>query len=272
MQDIFKNAVEIEGFKCFGPDMAIKNDGFDPQGFRFLMEIEDKHFWFRERNQIILWAIKEFFPKNRVLLEIGCGTGYVASAIEKNFPNLQVYGSEIFIEGLKHASLRLKKEQLFQLDARRIPFDNVFDIIGMFDVLEHIDEDEVVLEQVYKALKPKGGIIITVPQHKFLWSKVDDYSYHKRRYSRKELKEKLLKTGFRVNYMNSFVTLLMPILVISRITNSVKKDFCSSKEFNLSPAINFISSYMLKVEQLLIRRKISLPFGGSLLAIAYKEE
>ena len=114
MQDIFKNAVEIEGFKCFAPDMTIKNDGFDPQGFRFLMEIEDKHFWFRERDQIILWAIKEFFPKNCVLLEIGCGTGYVASAIEKNFPNLQVYGSEIFIEGLKHASLRLKKEQLFQ--------------------------------------------------------------------------------------------------------------------------------------------------------------
>ena len=272
MQDIFKNAVEIEGFKCFAPDMAIKNDGFDPQGFRFLMENEDKHFWFRERNQIILWAIKEFFPKNRVLLEIGCGTGYVASAIEKNFPNFKVYGSEIFIEGLKHASLRLKKEQLFQLDARRIPFDNVFDIIGMFDVLEHIDEDERVLEQIHKSLKPKGGIIITVPQHKFLWSKVDDYSCHKRRYNKKELKEKLFKAGFRVNYMTSFVTLLMPILVASRITNSLKKDCCPSKEFILPQAINSILAATLKIEQLFIRKKVSLPFGGSLLAIAHKEE
>lgn len=272
MQDLFKNAVEIEGFKCFAPDMAVENDGFDPQTFRFLMENEDKYFWFRERNQIILWAIKEFFSNAKLFLEIGCGTSYVASAIERTFPNLTVYGSEIFIEGLKHASLRLKKEQLFQLDARKIPFDNVFDVIGMFDVLEHIDEDQKVLEQIYKALKPKGGVILTVPQHKFLWSKSDEHACHKRRYAGKTLKEKLIKAGFRIRYMTSFVTLLMPFLLASRLTNSFKKDFCPLQEFKLPQPLNIIFGYTLKLEQILIKRKISLPFGGSLLAIAYKEE
>ncbi len=76
---------------------------------------------------------------------------------------------------------------MLQFDACAIPYKAEFDVIGAFDVIEHIEEDTAALTQMYQALKPGGGLLITVPQHRFLWSAVDEMSYHKRRYHRNEL-------------------------------------------------------------------------------------
>ena len=64
------------------------------------------------------------------------------------------------------------------MDARRIPFEDEFDVIGAFDVLEHIKEDEQVLVQMHRAVKSGGGIMLTVPQHMFLWSEQDVQAHH----------------------------------------------------------------------------------------------
>src|SRR6266545_4042215 len=90
-------------------------------------------------------------PEN--FLEIGCGTGFVLSGIRKAFPELILSGSEIFSEGLNLAAERLPGVELFQMDARRIPFQEEFDVIGAFDVLEHVKEDEEVLSQMYQATR-----------------------------------------------------------------------------------------------------------------------
>jgi len=76
------------------------------------------------------------------------------------------------------------------MDVRRIPFREEFDVIGAFDVLEHVKEDEEVLLQMYQATRKRGGILVTVPHHPFLWSPVDDYARHVRRYKTLELKDK----------------------------------------------------------------------------------
>src|SRR4030095_1631809 len=101
--------------------------------------------------------------------------------------------------------------------ARRIPFRGEFDVIGAFDVLEHIKEDEEVLAQMYQATRPRGGVLLTVPQHSFLWSEVDDYSRHVRRYSASELKAKVKRAGFETLRTTSFVSLLLPVMFISRL-------------------------------------------------------
>ena len=77
------------------------------------------------------------------------------------------------------------------MDARRIPYEAEFDVIGAFDVIEHIYEDAAVLQQMHRAVRPGGGIIVTVPQHRFLWSKQDEFSCHFRRYTRGELMSKV---------------------------------------------------------------------------------
>ena len=142
----FSKLFHLDGFPCFSPELATENDGFDPKAFAMLMENEQDYFWFVKRNKLILWALDKFFPNMSSFLEIGCGTGYVSSAIGDKYQNIEMYGSKIFLEGLRHASIRLNRDNLFQLDARNMQFESTFDVIGMFDVLEHIDEDEKVLE------------------------------------------------------------------------------------------------------------------------------
>jgi len=260
----------IEGFMSFSPQNARQNSGFEESFFQHLASVEATNFWFRSRNQLILWALKKYFPSAKSFLEIGCGTGYVLSGIETAFPLFQLYGSEIFAEGLKYASERLKKVELFQMDARNIPFYNEFNVIGAFDVLEHIQEDELVLSQIYSAISEGGGIILTVPQHPFLWSRSDEHACHCRRYTSRELISKVHKAGFKVIKVTSFVSSLFPLMLISRLKKSPAEEYDPMNEFKLNEILNDVFYKILSFENSIIKCGVHLPFGGSLLLIAQK--
>lgn len=152
-----KQPQKIDSFLSFAPELAQENEGFNPESFEILAQLEAKNFWFRNRNRLLIWAFNKYFKEATNFLEIGCGTGFVLSGIENNFPHLDVYGSEIFTNGLNFAAQRLTKGQLFQMDARNIPYENEFDVIGAFDVIEHIKEDEDVLKEIFSATQDRGG-------------------------------------------------------------------------------------------------------------------
>jgi SAM-dependent methyltransferase len=142
----------MDGFYAYAPDLAHGGGGFKSSYFSDLARLEEANFWFQSRNQLILWALEEYCQNFQSFLEIGCGTGYVLSGVSKLFPHSTLQGSEIFIAGLGFAAARLPAVSLMQMDARDIPFQEEFDVIGAFDVLEHIEEDECVLAQVHAAL------------------------------------------------------------------------------------------------------------------------
>jgi SAM-dependent methyltransferase len=105
--------------------------------------------------------------------------GFVLEAIRSAFPRLRLVGSELFPEGLDYARRRLHDVELLQLDARALPFENAFDVVGAFGVLEHIEEDERVLGEMRRAAR--RGIVLLVPQHPRLWSDADTIGHHVRR-------------------------------------------------------------------------------------------
>jgi SAM-dependent methyltransferase len=260
-----------EDFMSFSPALAKISSGFKPEFFQELAAIEEKNFWFIVRNQLIMWALRYYFPAAENFFEIGCGTGFVLSGIQKNFPQMKLFGSEIYIEGLQHAAKRLERISLCQMDARCIPFVDEFDVMGAFDVLEHVEEDEEVLLQMYRAIRPGGGVILTVPQHKFLWSQQDEYACHVRRYSAKELQAKVTAAGFKVIRSTSFVSLLLPALLLSRFTKrKPDSEFDALKELKLSQPLNTLFRKILELEQKFIRFGFNFPMGGSLLLIAKK--
>src|ERR1700761_8800755 len=156
---------EVDGFEAYAPDMALEGGGFKASYFSELAQLETKNFWFRARNKLLMWALGKYASSAESILEIGCGTGFVLSGIAKEFPATKLYGSEIFADGLAFASQRAPNAKLMQMDARHIPFVEEFDVIGAFDVLEHIKEDQTVLQQISAALKPNGLFLGTVPQH-----------------------------------------------------------------------------------------------------------
>jgi len=261
----------INGFLAFAPDLAYDNEGFPSDGFDRLFRLEESHFWFRSRNKLILWTLTKYFKNFSSFLEIGCGNGYVLSAVNKVFPNLKIFGSEVYQQGLKYASQRVPVANFFQMDARVIPFENQFDVIGVFDVLEHILEDELVLKSAFKSIVPGGGILITVPQHRFLWTYVDKFSGHVRRYSAKELKEKVEKAGFKIERLTSFVSLLLPLMLLSRLLQGNNKDsYDPEAELHQNPIVNLILEKILDLERVLIQIGLTMPFGGSLLVVARK--
>jgi 2-polyprenyl-3-methyl-5-hydroxy-6-metoxy-1,4-benzoquinol methylase len=260
------------GFRAYAPALSQAGGGFEGKFFHDLAPLEASNFWFRARNELILWALKSYCPHFHSLLEIGCGTGFVLSAIAEKYPEASLHGSEIFVEGLSFAAPRLPSAALMQMDARDIPFQAEFDVIGAFDVLEHIEEDSVVLSQIYAALKPQGYLLMTVPQHPWLWSVVDEYSHHVRRYSANELHRKVQDAGFQILRSTSFVTTLLPLMAASRFMNKKAsvEELDPIAEYRISSGANAILLSMLRLEQGLIRTGITLPVGGSRLVVAQK--
>ena len=155
------------------------------------------------------------------------------------------------------------------MDARRIPFREEFDLIGAFDVIEHIKQDEEVLARMFHATRNGGQIVITVPHHRFLWSPVDEFARHVRRYETRELREKVERAGFSVVRITSFVSLLLPLLMLSRFKQRITgEEVDPQAEYNISKLVNSTLEKILDVERTAIRAGFSLPAGGSLLLIA----
>ena len=262
----------VNGFDSYAPDLLHEGGGFKPEYFSELALLEENNFWFKSRNQLLLWAMEKYLPKFESFLEIGCGTGYVLSGVSKKFPLPKLFGSEIFIAGLGFAASRVPTARFMQMDARRIPFESEFDVIGAFDVIEHIKEDEEVLRQTCVALKPEGWMLLTVPQHEWLWSPTDEYALHERRYTAADLHRKIKSAGFRVIRSTSFVTSLLPAMATSRFLQRKVSDkqFDSTAEMALSPWLNAIFSRMLSFELALIKTGLNFPAGGSRLVVARK--
>lgn len=261
---------QLDGFVSFAPELSATVDSYDAERYQSVALIERKHFWFRGRNDLIVWALRMHFSSASSLLEVGCGTGQVLDNIHAALPSLRLVGTEIHVKGLTFCRQRLPNAEFMQMDARAIPFTNEFDVVSAFDVIEHVDEDAEVLAQLYQACRPGGGILITVPQHRWLWSYKDDFAHHKRRYSREELRAKVLAAGFQITTVTSFVSLLLPLMYLSRVRERQPTQFEPQRELEISPLLNRAFYFFSRIETALIRAGLTLPAGGSLLLIAKK--
>ena len=264
-----------DGYYCFAPELAFESDGFDSEAHEKLALFEQRCFWFRGRNRLVQFALQRFFPSAQYLLEVGCGTGFVLAGFADVCPEMRLVGGEIYLTAFKHASSQVPHAEFIQVDACNLPYENEFDVIGAFDVLEHIDDDDRALKQMQQALKNKGGLILTVPQHQWLWSVQDEMACHKRRYSREELVNKIELAGFQVIWVTSFMSVLLPLMVVSRFrwrgTGGRRVSWGDTLEFQLPEWLDFLLEKACGVERsLLEKRGQSLPFGGSLLVVAVK--
>jgi len=263
--------VQRDGFPAYAPELAAQNDGFNPELFERFARVEAGHFWFVGRNAILEDCMRRFFAQAGNILEIGCGTGFVLNNTRNSYPSARLSGSDIFTEGLYYAKQRVPTASFFQMDACHIPYRDEFDLICSFDVLEHIDDDQAALVQMYQACQSGGGLMLTVPQHRWLWSSTDDYAHHKRRYTREELVARVNKAGFRVEYATSFVSLLLPVMMVSRLLQkSGDADDQMDAGFKIGKLVNRLLLSVMKVERGLISLGLTFPVGGSLLLVARK--
>lgn len=265
-----------DDFLTFAPELATQNEGFNPKFFQLMVKVEPTHFWFVSRNHILSDVLRRHVSAPARVLEIGCGTGFVLSGLGSVYPGASLSASDIYIEGLGYAAHRMPEAFLFQMDARHIPFREEFDLIGAFDVLEHIEDDEAVLAQMFQACKPGGNVALTVPQHRWLWSRMDDFAHHKRRYTRGELVQKMERAGFRVEYATSFISLLLPLMLAARLlrkpAGNKMEDQMDAAGLSIGKLTNAVLGKVMAIERQLIRLGLRLPLGGSLLVVASKPD
>jgi SAM-dependent methyltransferase len=247
---------------------AREQEGFDARLFERLVQLEDESFWFRARNRLLVQLAAEITRPGDRLLEIGCGTGYVLDALVREC-DLVATGTELYAEALAHARRRVPRAELIQCDARALHYEEAFDIVGAFDVLEHIDDDVGVLRALCRAVRGGGFLLVTVPQHPWLWSRADTVARHVRRYRREELVSRVREAGFSPLRVTSFVSLLLPVMMVARWRERfVRRERDVLADLTPAPLLNAIFERVLAFERLAIKRGLDLPVGGSLVLVA----
>jgi hypothetical protein len=123
---------------------------------------------------------------------------------------------------------------------------------------------------MFNAAQPGGGLLVTVPQHRFLWSASDQYAKHQRRYNRTELRRKVENARFQIERITSFNSLLLPLMIWFRMLRKRNQDLQPWREFEIGPALNKSLESILKLERMVITKGVSFPAGGSLLLIGRK--
>lgn len=266
----------VDGIRCFSPEVASSYDGYPDSGFDQTDKIEDSSFWVRSRNRLFKRIVDDQLAQTgkTKFLEIGCATGAFIQQIVEN-ENLEITGSEIYLKGLLYAKKNLPTVDFIQFDVTQGGIDEKYGLIVAFDVIEHIENDVAAMANINSMLLKGGSFIMTVPQHMFLWSKLDEIVKHKRRYSRRELLTKLQENGFEISYSTSFVFVLFPLMLISRLFDngrdqSQSEEIALEKRVNFPKVLNWIFGLLMRIDEVLIRLGISLPFGGTLVVVARK--
>lgn len=250
---------------------------FPCDSFERLYQSENRNFWFRVRNIIIEKTVINYLPIKSRLIEVGCGTGFVSKHLKDL--GYRVECADLYIEGLRFSQKREVGNAYYQFNLYDPLFIDEFDSICAFDVLEHIEDDRLVLNNMFRSLKQGGYLFVTVPACKKLWSVTDEFAAHKRRYSAKELSEKIESTGFEIVKLSHFMSFLFPFIALSRKFSNLTSSYLKSNkskghdqvfnELEISPILNSLFYLIFRCEVPLIQH-LNLPFGSSLLLVAKK--
>ena len=268
----------VDGIKCYSPEVASAYTDYPDNGFDLTDENAESSFWVSSRNRLFKSIVqRHLLPTGKTrFLEIGCGTGEFIRQIVQN-ENLEITGSEIYLKGLVYAKKNLPNVEFVQFDVTQGKIAQQFHIITAFDVIEHVDDDSAALSNINQMLENNGVLILSVPQHMFLWSKLDEIVKHKRRYSRQELVSKLKANGFDIRYATSFLFILFPLMLVSRLfdtgrDNSQSDERALEKRVKFSGVLNTFFDFFMRIDEWLIKIGASLPFGGTLVVVARKRK
>jgi len=230
-----------------------------------MAEHDSTHWWYRARRDILASVVsrKVRLPQEARILEIGCGTGH-------NLAMLANFGSVDAIE-IDETSAAIAVARLNKpvSDARLPELNGIpkgaFDMVALLDVLEHIEDDQAALIAIAERLKPGGTILLTVPQHPWMWSGHDVANHHFRRYTKATLRQVVSKAGLKFDLLTHFNSLLFPLAAADRLVARVTKREGSDDALPAKP-VNALFETVFGFERHLVGRVPMSP-GVSLLAL-----
>lgn len=240
---------------------------FPAGGHDHCLSFEESSFWFSHRNRAIVAAVRKYPPAHGPIFDVGAGNGYVATALEgAGFPTVAIEPSRA---GAAHAAAR----QLPHVVCGALPSEafgrETAGGIGLFDVLEHVEDDRSLLASLRPYLKRGGRLYLTTPAYQRLWSSNDVRAGHYRRYTLTSLRDTLAAAGFRVEFESYFFWFLPLPILLFRTLRSDNAPARAARQHRAGGAlVRRLATACLAFEWRRIARGASVPFGGSCLVVA----
>jgi SAM-dependent methyltransferase len=231
--------------------------------YRELYELEDRHWWFRNRRRLV-WGLlgRVGVPPSPRILDAGCGTG--RNLIEFG-PLGEAEGVDFSDDAVAFCHERglhgVRKARLEEL-----PFpDRRFDLILATDVIEHLDDDRRALSELRRVAAPGARLIVTVPAYNWLWSRHDESHHHRRRYTMRRLRERVTATGWEPRASSYYYATLLPAVAAVRAVRKLPARGNGRSDLALTPAgLNRVMELPGRVEAALVERGFALPAGVSI--------
>lgn len=238
--------------------------------YPFIAHAEKNHFWFRARRRLLFHLIQKTIPdaRGKTFLEIGCGTGGLLPVFQKL--GFRVTGMDMHKEALSHAR-RVSSVRLIKASFPSYKTTIHYDVLGLFDVVEHQADDRRFLSSCRALLRKHGILFLSVPACPWLWTGIDDASGHMRRYTKRELVKKLKKAGFSIEFCNYWNCLLLGWYVLWRWQYLFHRGKSQIKTYVTIPPypINLFFLSLLLLEEWFFFHT-SVPIGSSLFVVARK--
>ncbi len=177
------------------------------------------HFWFRWRFDALSRLLRDLGFRAReplAALDIGCGTGVLRSQLEGSL-GWRVDGADLNLRALQTAAPGRGRLLYYNVFDARPELLESYDVITVFDVIEHIEDEAAFLAAVVRHLKPGGLLIVNVPATPLLHSRYDEVVGHLRRYDRRSLRAVCAKLGMKEIRLRSWGFSLLPVLMARKI-------------------------------------------------------
>ena len=276
LPNLSKIASHIEpGLDGMWTAQAVSTVSYPEDGNELCFSIEDSSFWFRHRNNCILNVVKSLPPPG-TFFDIGGGNGYVAQAIQN--AGLETVLVEPGLSGARNAVKRGVRHVVRATleDAGFLP--EVLPAVGLFDVIEHIQDDRAFLAEIHRLMIPGGRVYVTVPAFGWLWSEEDEEAGHWRRYTVGNLSNTVEGAGFEVDFATYFFGFLpAPIFLLRTLPNRFgltrkqrPEDAARSDHQPGSSLSNRVIQMLMRRELSRIAARRSCAWGGSCLVVARK--
>jgi SAM-dependent methyltransferase len=235
----------------------------DEWRYRELYELEDWHWWFRNRRRLV-WGLlrRSGVPLSPRVLDAGCGTG-------RNLIEFGPLGEAEGVDVSDDAVAFCHRRGLHGVRTARVeelPFpDGRFDLILATDVIEHLEDDRRALNELRRVAAPGARLIITVPAYNWIWSQHDESHHHHSRYTLRRLRERVLSAGWEPLAGSYYFATLFPAVAVVRVLRRRRPSQDGHSDLALTPArLNSALELPGRVEAALIERGLVLPAGLSI--------